>query len=69
VDADTYHLWQPVRIAQVQAGGRLRLVYAADGGRAVNPQPFPPTRTPAEWERFLKELQIEYGGSWHAPTK
>ncbi len=67
VDADTHHLWQPVRIAQVQPNGGLKLVYAVDGGRAVKPQLFPPTRTPAEWEQFLKELQVEYGGRWHAP--
>jgi urea transport system substrate-binding protein len=67
VDADTFHLWQPVRIAEVQADGRLKLVYAADGGRPVKPEPFPPTRSPEDWERFLKGLQVEYGGRWQAP--
>lgn len=69
VDPATFHLHQPVRIAQVQPDGRLRLVYAADGGRAVPPQPFPPTRTPAEWDRFLKGLQLEYGGRWQASAR
>ncbi len=67
VDADTYHLWQPVRIAEVLPTGGLRLVYAADAGRPVRPEPFPPTRTPAAWEQFLKELQVEYNGKWQAP--
>ncbi len=68
VDADTFHLWQPVRIAEVQTNGRLKLVYAADGGRPVKPEPFPSTRTPDDWERFLKGLHVEYGGRWQAPS-
>jgi len=67
VDPDNFHLRQPVRIASVQPDGGLKVVFAADGGRPVKPEPFPPTRTPAQWDRFLKELQVEYGGKWLAP--
>jgi urea transport system substrate-binding protein len=67
IDPQTHHLWQPVRVAQVQPDGQLRLVYSPNGGRPVAPEPFPSTRTPAEWGRFLTELQIEYGGKWMAP--
>lgn len=67
IDPDNFHLRQPVRIASVQSDGGLKVVYAADGGRPIKPEPFPSTRTPAQWDRFLKELQIEYGGKWLAP--
>jgi urea transport system substrate-binding protein len=69
VDPDTYHLWQPVRIARVQPDGSLRQVFAADGGKPVKPEPFPTTRPRSEWDRFLKELQVEYGGKWMAPSE
>jgi urea transport system substrate-binding protein len=69
IDPDTYHLWQPVRIAQVQRDGGLREVFAADGGKPVKPEPFPGTRPRSEWDRFLKELHVEYGGKWMAPAE
>jgi urea transport system substrate-binding protein len=67
VDADTFHLHQPVRVARVQPDGGLTVVWQANDGRPVTPDPYPPTRTPAEWERLLKEVQVGYGGKWQAP--
>lgn len=32
--------------------------------RPVDPQPYPPTRTPAEWDEFVRSVRTRYGHRW-----
>jgi len=66
IDPETQHAWRPVRVGRIRADGQFDIVW--DSGRPVCPQPFPISRTPAEWERFLDSLRAGWGGHWAAPT-
>jgi urea transport system substrate-binding protein len=62
VDPATLHTVQTARVAQLDGSGRLVQVYLSP--RPVVPEPFPPSRTRANWESFLQELYKRWGGRW-----
>jgi len=66
IDPETQHTWRPVRVGRIRADGQFDIVW--DSRRPVRPQPFPLSRTPAEWQRFLDTLQEGWGGHWAAPS-
>jgi urea transport system substrate-binding protein len=66
IDPETQHAWRPVRVGRIRADGQFDIVW--DSHRPVRPQPFPLSRTPAEWEHFLDKLQAGWGGQWAAPS-
>ena len=66
IDPETQHTWRPVRVGRIRADGQFDIVW--DSRRPVRPQPFPLSRTPAEWQQFLDTLQQGWGGHWAAPT-
>jgi urea transport system substrate-binding protein len=66
IDPETQHAWRPVRVGRIRADGQFDIVW--DSQRPVRPQPFPLSRTPAEWEHFLETLQAGWGGHWAAPS-
>jgi urea transport system substrate-binding protein len=66
IDPETQHTWRPVRVGRIRADGQFDIVW--DSHRPVRPQPFPISRTPAEWQRFLDNLQAGWGGHWAAPS-
>jgi urea transport system substrate-binding protein len=51
LDPDTRHLWRKVRIAKVEPDGQLTEVYASE--TYLRPNPWPQTRSRAEWESAL----------------
>ena len=72
VDENTMHLWQPSRVAQFRFNESKKstevvIVHAVKEG--LVPQPFPSTRTPAQWNRFLGELYRKWDGDWAEPIK
>lgn len=64
IDPETQHAWRPVRVGRIRADGQFDIVW--DSHRPIRPQPFPLSRTPAEWERFLVNLRAGWGGHWSA---
>ncbi|MCE0496619.1 MAG: urea ABC transporter substrate-binding protein [Methylacidiphilales bacterium] len=66
IDPETQHAWRPVRVGRIRADGQFDIVW--DSHRPVRPQPFPLSRTPADWQRFLADLQNGWGGHWAAPA-
>jgi urea transport system substrate-binding protein len=66
VDADTQHLWKTPRIGRVRADGIYEVVWTAPAPEA--PEPYPPSRTAADWKAFLHDLQRSWNGQWTAPT-
>jgi urea transport system substrate-binding protein len=66
IDPETQHAWRPVRVGRIRADGQFDIVW--DSHRPVRPQPFPLSRTPAEWQKFLDDLQSGWGGHWAAPA-
>jgi len=67
IDPETQHAWRPVRVGRIRADGQFDIVW--DSHRPVRPQPFPLSRTPAEWEQFLNNLRAGWNGNWAAPNK
>lgn len=67
IDVENQHAWLPVRIGRIRADGLVDLVPAAGSEAPVRPVPFPPTRTPDEWNQFLKALQFKWDGKWQPP--
>jgi urea transport system substrate-binding protein len=66
IDPETQHTWRPVRVGRIRADGQFDIVW--DSHRPVRPQPFPLSRTPAEWEHFLDALRTGWNGKWAAPS-
>jgi urea transport system substrate-binding protein len=62
VDSRTFHVWKPVYIGRIQSDGQFSVVW--ESSRPVRPQPFPPSRTPLDWNVFLDSLYLNWGGSW-----
>lgn len=66
IDPETQHAWRPVRVGRIRPDGQFDVVW--DSHRPVRPQPFPISRTPAEWEHFLENLRAGWHGNWAAPS-
>jgi urea transport system substrate-binding protein len=67
VDPDNLHLWVMVRLARIGADGSFDVVWCSD--KPVRPEPYPTTRTRAQWEGFLADLQAQWHGRWEAGRK
>jgi urea transport system substrate-binding protein len=65
IDAATLHTWKPFRLGRIVADGQFKVVWSND--RLIAPEPFPPSRTPLEWEKFLDDLKRGWGGRWEKP--
>src|SRR5665647_957626 len=52
VDADTRHLWKPVRIGRARADGQFDIVWQS--GRSISPEPFPFFIPRAERDAMVK---------------
>jgi urea transport system substrate-binding protein len=64
VDAETQHTWRPVYVGRIRADGQFDLVWSSE--QSVRPIPYPPSRSKADWERFLDQLYQGWGG-WANP--
>lgn len=67
IDPDTLHSWLSIRIGQIRPDGAVETVYESNG--PVRPSPFPPTRSRADWDRFLNDLFLKWDGRWQAPPQ
>jgi urea transport system substrate-binding protein len=65
IDADTQHCYKTPRIGQIQADGQFKIVWAAP--QPVAPEPYPATRTAAEWRAMIHDLYTGWGNRWAAP--
>jgi urea transport system substrate-binding protein len=65
IDPATLHLVQTARVGRVDEAGRLVEVYLSP--QPIVPEPFPPSRSRAEWAGLLDGLQKRWGGRWSNP--
>jgi urea transport system substrate-binding protein len=61
IDPVTLHATQAARVGRVDGTGRLAEVYASP---PIAAEPFPGSRTRAEWATFLDGLHKRWGGRW-----
>ena len=64
VDPDTRYCARFCRLARIEPGNRFHVVW--NSNLPVEPVPFPPTRTPWEWEQYLDGLKRGWNGQWQA---
>ncbi len=62
LDPDNNHTWKTVRIGRIRKDGLFDIMW--DSERAIQPVPFPPSRTRAEWSSFLQAMYKGWGGNW-----
>ncbi len=65
VDEQNQHLWKTVWLGQIEADGMIRERWST--GIPIPPEPYPATRTVAEWDAFLGGLQAGWNGAWENP--
>lgn len=62
VDPESHCIYKTARVGRVGEGGTIKLEYISP--EPLRPEPFPATRTRAEWEAFLKEYFHRWGDRW-----
>jgi len=68
IDAATQHAFKTPRIGKVRQDGQFEIVWTAPA--AISPQPYPSSRSAAEWRATLHDLYRNWGNRWSpAPTK
>ncbi|HSE37905.1 MAG TPA: transporter substrate-binding protein, partial [Blastocatellia bacterium] len=67
IDPATMRTYKFIRIARITMEGHFQVVYSSDV--AIEPIPYPETRSRAAWDAFLADLQRGWGGQWANPGK
>jgi urea transport system substrate-binding protein len=67
IDGATQHAILPMRIGQIQPDGTVAVVETSP--QPIAPDPFPATRTRADWDRFLNDLYLGWDSRWQAPAR
>jgi urea transport system substrate-binding protein len=65
IDEKNLHAWRMARFARLNAKLEFEILYSS--AEPLRPEPFPPTRSRAEWKRYVKKLYDDWGGHWEAP--
>lgn len=67
IDPNTQHTFKTPRIGKILPNGQFESVWAAP--QPVEPEPFPPSRSVADWKALLHDLHRGWGGAWEAPAQ
>ncbi len=65
IDAATQHAFKTPRIGRVRQDGQFDIVWTATAAEA--PQPYPSSRSAAQWRAVLHDLYRGWGNRWSAP--
>ncbi len=66
VDPATQHLWKAFRLGRIGPNGQIDVVWTS--GSAIQPEPFPATRSREAWTKFLAERYEQWNGRWTRPV-
>jgi urea transport system substrate-binding protein len=67
IDPTSLHTTQTARIGRIDESGQVREVYLSP--QPILPEPFPASRSRAEWTKFVHELHERWGGHWSNPGR
>ena len=67
IDPQSHHISKFIRIGRITETGRFEVIYCSDG--PIQPIPYPPTRSRAEWDAVLTDLHLLWGGEWANPNQ
>jgi urea transport system substrate-binding protein len=62
IDPDSQHTSKTFRIGQFTTASRFKIVHSSDS--PIAPIPYPNTRSKGEWDAFLQDLRMGWGGHW-----
>ena len=65
VDERNQHTWKTVRLGQIGPDGQIVELWSSE--IPIQPEPYPPSRSPEDWNRFLSDLQRRWDGGWENP--
>jgi urea transport system substrate-binding protein len=66
IDAKTGHALRVARVGRVDDNREFHIEF--NSPRPMPPEPFPPSRTRAQWEAYLQGLYRGWGDHWEAPA-
>jgi urea transport system substrate-binding protein len=66
IDPETQHTSKRFRIGQITDEGRFKVVYNPD--TLISPIPYPGSRRKGDWDSFLLDLNLRWGGHWANPA-
>jgi urea transport system substrate-binding protein len=66
VDPSNRHVWKTVRVGRVRGDGQFDIVWQS--AKPIRPQPYPPSRAPADWDQAVEQLYRGWGGRWANPA-
>jgi urea transport system substrate-binding protein len=69
IDPETQHTSKVFRVGQITQEGGFKVVYSSPGPIAPIPYPSPSARSKGEWDAFLLDLNLRWGGQWTNPGK
>jgi urea transport system substrate-binding protein len=65
IDQNNQHTWKIARIGKIQSNGQYNIVWTSE--KTIQPIPYPTEyRSKEEWDKFLNDLYIGWGGKWSA---
>jgi urea transport system substrate-binding protein len=65
IDPETQHTSKVFRIGQITSESRLEVIYSSE--IPIAPIPYPKTRSRGDWDAFLLDLHLRWGGQWANP--
>jgi urea transport system substrate-binding protein len=65
IDPDNLHTWKTVRIGQISEDGRFKVVNSSEN--PIRPEPYPRSRSRAQWDAFLTDLFRRWHEHWENP--
>ncbi|HUO01015.1 MAG TPA: transporter substrate-binding protein [Bradyrhizobium sp.] len=66
IDRENQHTWKTVRIAEITNGGDFSVVWSSE--KPIRPQPYPASRSVAEWNEFIESAFGHWKGHWSRPS-
>ena len=63
VDRLNNHTWKKIRIGSIRPDGQFDILW--ESGNAVNPEPWPVSRTRNEWRDMLNQMYRQWGNRWN----
>jgi urea transport system substrate-binding protein len=67
IDPKTQHAIRKARVGVAVSNRAFKVEF--ESPEPMDPEPFPPTRTRAQWEAFLQKLYRGWGDHWEAPAR
>ncbi len=67
IDPESQHTSKVFRIGRITPANHFEVVFSSDS--PIAPNPYPNTRSKADWDSFLLDLNLKWGGQWANPDK